>query len=515
MARFASGSGQAGSGVGADFAGSQLLQAKAGPEAINTGDLVALAGMPKQLWPVESADHAAVAGAGQAVFPATLVNPYPGDNYQRRKVAVDPTDKSIFYAEGHVTGSCGCKVWRFSATGQLIGSVVLDATAGASTRVMISRLSDGNYVVVWYNVPSPYKLFFAILSPLLHTLVPKTEIATAGTNPSLNADMVPLSGGGFAVAWAHSNVGNYVAIYGNDGTEISAPALVAGAPINNSGNVNGPHFKLAQLSNGNIFVGWADVSQANKLALAIYDTAGASVVGYTTIAGSKSASNGGGRGFPEISVMGDHLCFVGEAGTAHILDNNGVQQGASIPLEQWGARVVNDGTSFLLLSEQTFGSNIELRRIATDGSIQRLDVLEGSFTVAGDLILERGRLLLSAKYLISFGEGDVPYLENTLADPTTTISQTVAGLGDFSFLMAKTNGEIEVIKYDDTSILGVSRTQVAANSDGTLVEVLAGPGGVKTNEFTGTIGKSFDHTGATPSGNKGILYGNSVKLEGV
>ena len=489
---------------------SQILQAKAGPIAIALNDLVALGGYPLGLYPVQTSDYAAVAAAGSSPVALTTVSSNGTQLETRNRGVADPATGDIFIADTYLPGPVGCQIWKYSSAGALQCSRILDSAATGDTNyVQVRFLANGNLLVFWYNLATPYTLFFAIVDKKLQVVVAKTAIASAATNPQLNADCLPLSGGGFAVVWSHAGVGDYFTIRDNAGAVVYAATLIAGAPTNSSGNGNGPRHKLVELSNGNIFVGINDTSQSDALRYCIFSPTGTVVKAYTTLAGSGSSA----IYYPEVSVLPGYVLFA-HGGNAYVLNNAGTVQGAAIALPTGSVtRVLNDGTYFWALQSS---SGLVMKRIPTTGTGIVTNTLAGFGTITGDVFLERGNFVAfdgANAYVIGVDAAGFP---TRLASNAflASMTQTIGGIGDFCAIGFQV-GKFQITKFLNASIIGVAQTAVAAGNTGTLVTISAGAGGYITNEIKGTPGKAYDHSGAPIVGNKGALYLNSATLKGI
>lgn len=489
--------------------GSQVLAAKAGNFAIKKNDLVVLRGSPARVFPAETSDYAAVAAAGSSAVALTTVSSIGTQFETRNRGVVDPATGDIFIADTYLTGPVGCQIWKYNSAGTLQRSLILDsATTGNTNYVQIRFLANGNLLVFWCNVATPYTLFFAIVDKNLQVVVAKTTIASAATNPQLNADCLPLSGGGFAVVWSHAGVGDYFTIRDNAGAVVYAATLIAGAPTNSSGNSNGPRHKLAELSNGNIFVGINDTNDpSNGLRYTIFSPTGAIVKAFTTINASGSGA------YPEIAVMPGFVLLSNNA-NAYVLNNAGTIQGGAVALTSGSTtRVVTDGSYFWVFQS---ASGLVMKRIPTTGTNIITNTLAGFGTITGDVFIERGTFVAfdgANSYVISVDAAGFPTL---LASNVflASMMQTIGAIGDFCAIGFQV-GKFQITKYLSASIFGVSQSDIPAGNEGALVTVIAGIGGYPTNSIKGSVGKAFDHTGASIVGNKGAMYLDSVLLKGL
>ena len=499
--------------------GSQVLRAKAGPIAINPNDVVALGGFPVGLYPVQVSDYAAVGQAGNSAVALTTYSSFgTSQTTTRNQIYVDPANGDFFIADAYLSGTTGCQIWKYNSAGTLLGSQILDtSTAGSANSVQMAVLSNGNLVVLWANVNLPYSLYFSVLDKSLNFVVTKTKIADAGVNPSSNPHLISLTAGGFAVTFCTAAVGSYITIRDSAGNVVKAPTLIPGIAVPSSGDVSGPRFKMAQLSNGNIAVAVLNTSAANQLQYCIYDVTGNSVFGYTTlVSGTGSGSN---NGFPEISVMPGYFCLANAGAKIYVVNNAGAIQGGAITSSPsnsgFGSVLINDGTYFWFGTFESSGNaGFWLSRISLAGVIVSTKTTAGDgckdmfFDRAGALIMCSG----SNAYVFQINPNGTPSLMSSA--PFTMANQVVGNIGDFCAIGLQP-GKFNIVKYLSASLLGISLKAVAANSAGTLVEVNAGPGGFITNEIRGSIAKAYDHSAVPIAGNKGSLYLHSITLKGI
>lgn len=485
------------------FTNGAALQADAGPVAIAQNDLVVLGGVLAQLYPVQVSDYAAVAAAGSSAVALTTVSANGAQFETRNRAVVDPADGSVYVADTYLNVATGCQVWKYSVSGGLLRNLILDSGA-INNYVQIHRLANGNLLVFWNNISTPYTQYFAILDTNLNIIVAKTAIANANVNPQPCGHMTPLSGGGFAFAYAVASVGIYFTIRANNGAVVYGPTLIAGAPNPNSGASSGPRFKLAQLSDGNIFIGINDSQQADGIRYCIFTPAGVVVKAYTTIAGSGSSAS-----YPELSILPGYVCIA--ANKAYVLNNAGTLQGGSTSTAGAQVRVINDGTYFWLFH---YSSGLVMSRIPTSGAGIVVNTLAGPTGLNGDVFIERGVFVAfdgANAYVISGDAAGAPSLLTSCAFPAV---QTIGAVGDFCAIGLQV-GKFQITKYMNASIFGIAQTAVAADNAGTPITVNEGPGGYITSPIKGSVGKAFDHSSATIVGNKGAMFPTSTALKGI
>lgn len=498
----------------------QTLRMKAGAAAIARNDLVLLGGLPPQLYPVQTSDYAVVAAAGAAAVAATTYTGFPSNAETRERAVIDPDTSDIFIADSHRSAapSGGCTIWKYNALGALLRTVELDGDASTTTTSQIARLTNGNLLVVWRYIGAPYSIFFAILDKNLAIVVPKTTLATVSTNPQAKIHAVAIAGGGFAFAYAHANVGSYFGVRDASGAAVYGPTLIAGAPTNASTNDAGPRFRLAVLSNGNIFVGIHDTyfSGGDGARYCIFTPTGGVVKGYTALTGYGNSYTGNDVP-PEIDVLNGFVCMAIPSQRFYVFNNAGTLQGAPAQVMQGNntVRVKSDGTQFWVFSGS--GSAAQVSRVQTSGAYVT-SALPGVLGVNADVIYDRGQWAIfynSTYYILAFDANVLPsVLQSGTFGTLGTSLQVIGGIGDFCALSVA-SGKFQIVKLLNASIVGIAQNDVAAGNAGTLVSVNPGAGAYPTNECKGNQGKTFDHSAAPIAGNKGALFLNSVSLKGI
>jgi hypothetical protein len=493
----------------------QTLQAPAGPLAINQNDLVVLAGSPPQLYSAQVLDYVAAVTAGAAVVASTTYSSNgAGSAVHRNQVAVNPADGSIFILDSYQATLAGQTVWRYSQSGALVGSVVLDSNASSLTSSQIVQLAGGNFACFWAYANAG--LYYAIIDANLNIIVPKTFIATVGSNPGPVPFLLALVGGGFAITYtvAGSPGGLYLVIYRADGSQVSGPTSIPGMAPQNSASNAGIGTRMAQLSNGNIAIAILD-GGTKIMGYVIYSVVGAAVVAYTALTGATASQ---GSGYPEISVLPNgYFCVSVGTGNpttvaAYVMNNAGQLQGAPFTLvggNQQG-RLINDGTNFWLFYYT--GSSTACVKIPVTGT----NMVSTTLPVTGlqDAIYERGMFIVTNGSLASVFA--VTQMGTLVLIGTAAFASTVqskAGIGDFC-IIGLTGGKFNITKYLSATIFGLASTAVAAGNAGQLVQFNPGPGSYPSNPLSGSPAKAFDHSAAVVIGNKGTLFNNAVALKG-
>jgi hypothetical protein len=493
------------------------IQGNAGATAINQNDLLQLTASGN-LYPVQKSDYAAIGNAATIVA-NTTASSYLA-NSSAKKDVVGTGDGGIIVAVPNSTSSVGILLQKYSASGALITSLVLDSTAQSLFSPCLQNLSNGSVAVAYSLQGNTIK--YAVLNQNLGIVAPVTTITTGASAYIDLIDVIPLSGGGFAVAYAMPT-GMFLAVYSNAGTVVSAGALISGSPTaGSSTQILTP--KMAQLSNGNIVIAIFSSQAGLVLGHAIYTAAGAMVLSYTVLDNASAASTSGVYR-PQVSVLNGYYCVAmldSHNAVAYVLNNNGVLQGGAYSsantsvddVHSLKCGLANDGTAFWFV--QT-GGQITYIPVTGTGFIASTATLptEIGAYIEGENLVVGGS---SDTYIFKISAGAVS-LYSTV---TNTLGSwvTVMPIGDFSYcLYSGDTGSSTIVfttqKYMNSAIVGISQSSVAAGNAGTLVPYSMGPGGYPCNAINGTVGKGFDHSATAIIGNKGTLLGNSAALQGI
>ncbi len=493
------------------------LSGKAGSLAINANDLLLL-NQQGQLYSANVSDYAAVGNSGVAIIAATTVNAASVAISARKEVFINPLDASIFIV---APSSGGLSIYKYSSAGTLLESLLIDISSTGN--VIVSQLSNGNLVIGWGADTG--SLVFTITDVNLSIIVTKVTVVAASLLGQA-FDLIPLSGGGFAISYGLST-GVYSAIYTNAGGVTYAPTLIAGTPT------AGMAVKMAQLSNGNIAIAINSSVASNAIGHAIMSVTGTSVLAYTAL----SATTGTAYFYPEIQIVNGFYCVAGWAGAtaatcvAYVLNNAGVLQGAPYSIAASGItlsslyKLLSDGTNFEFLCRSGTSQAIAFIPITGTGYVTTtLAALAGAPIDA--FFDNRGFLVYS--------EGSATWVLEVLASGVVMLLYSLTamtGLGTFNYITVKPTGDFSLLilildatagatifgvqKYMNTAIVGVAQSTIAAGNAGTNVSYSMGPGGYPCNQVLGTVGKGFDHSATNIVGNKGTMLGGGISLKGI
>lgn len=496
--------------------GGASLTGLAGAEAINANDLLELT-QDGSLIPVKISDYAAIANAGQLVAPTT-VQAYSLSG-SVKKEAFACSDGTFIFVTPSSTSNTVPIVSKYSASGALLASYTLDTTNSPVYAPCIQQLSNGNLVVAWLLLATgPNTVRFAVLSPNLAVIVAPVTVTTVADAYSYSLDMISLAAGGFALSYCMPT-GVFLAIYGNNGAVVSAGTLVSGSPAAGSSTAK-LAVQTAQLSNGNIAIAINSQHAGYALGHAIYTNAGAMVLAYTVL---DSATSAGGQ-LPKISALPGYYCcgiLDGTNAFAVVLNNAGVIQGApfTVPdtnvdsVNTQAGKLLNNGTNFWYI----LGTMIIFIPVAGAGFIT--NTLTVSPGADFDAFIESSEIVVgipSNVYVFKTTSQGAVSLSASIADTVIAWVKMVS-FGDKAFAKCSvdTNCIFTIKKYENTAIVGISQTTVAANNAGTVVNYSMGTGGYSCNAIGGTVGKGFDHSASNIIGNKGTILGNSVALAGI
>ena len=487
-----------------DFAGPnpRNLQAAVGASTISANDLVVI-NSHGQLASVQVSNYAASANAGSTPLPLTTLSPTNGliGGLTGKEITVSPTG-DVYAIYPNLASDCGVELVKLNAAGTQKSSFTLDGSSLTQPQSpQVQLLADGNILATWFS--NSTGLNFAILDSSLNELAGPTQIAAAAAVGTALYDTIPLSGGGFAVAFPTS-AGLSLGIYGNLGNVVSAVAAVSGAPAASA-------VRLAQISNGNIAMAITSAAASKVFGQAIYSATGALVLAYTVLNSGTSTS-----GYPTIvSISGFYACAFNASSPCEcfVFNNAGVVQGGAYS-GSGASKLLTDGSIILFAI-----TGVGVVLIPTTGTGY---VVNSITSLTTSVVLDRGFLVYIA------GSSLISYIYNlttgALSKPTTTSASsngTVVAAGDFCLAVYQVGNPITVVvqKYIDASVFGVAQATVAAGNAGALLLVNHGGGfgknGFTTNPIGGTVGLSFDHSGANVVGNKGTMFPNSAALEGI
>jgi hypothetical protein len=527
----------------------------AGKFQVRAGALLALndgiqLGVDGKGYPIKTTDYSVVTNCtpgtpitstatGQIVAETTLGGTAPLAIH-RQAVALD-SDGSIF-AVGTNSTTNGVKVYKYSPTGALLKSAVVDTTASLTNCVSIGILSNGNIVVAYIVGQDPAPAKFAILTPNLQPVVAATLIGNAaGSGLGFSygwqlSNLVTLDNGGFAVCYqaAAPVTSQMLSIYDNAGAAVYNAAVKTW-----TGVTNPVYTRIAKLSDGNIVIACRSMFTTSAgMWHGIFSPVGAPVLAMALINAGVVTNNA----MISISVGANFYSLARyENGNvvAYVYSNAGALQGApftaatTTPANSNQIKLLWDGTQFLFLWQNSNGSLMQFTKLPTAGAgytTYDITATTSQYNSYIDAFYENGIIVG-----VSQGVGAARpfvwsvYVEtgtlvadavNLFGSTPTTLGSThavIAG-GDFSFICLYDYGSTAALnlfvgKYGNTSIIGAALAAAGVN---TLVSVGQGTGAYAINQLRGSPSRSFDHTsGANIYGNKGAILRNGLVLRGM
>lgn len=472
-------------------------------------------------YPCAVSDYAAVGAAGTLILPAATIGSF----------GFVPTANSGFPscvgADGSVyvlvngSGSGGsCAIAKFSPAGQLLGITSAGLTLGTTINTgMVGLLSNGNIFCVASGTGAGGSngTSFAIITPGLAVVTSAVAVANNSNTVAINASAVAMAGGGFAIACSIVAGTVQLAIYDNNGTNLSATSAIMG------GSTPGFSVAVAQLSNGNLIM----TAGAGDAALhyAIYTTGGVIVGTQVTSGVSHHDPN-----TVSISVLPGFFAIttpdVSNQYHLEVYSNVAVLQGSTYTAPIAGAAagflglnvLVNDGAAFWLVYSVTGGS---LTKITTGGIATVYNTGNGfsaSYTHFSCAYDGLGNIVICA----SFAANGAQYIAfNTvlgtgLSGPTaiagtfTTVPTVAVSLGDGVFMFYGGTGGAcygTILKAVGTAILG---SAAVAAAQGTVFPVNNGPGTCTITQLKGSVFKGF----ASTANGGGYINGTVVAQRG-
>lgn len=520
-----------------DFLGVQNAVGLKTGEAVTLGDLGEI-GPDGLVYAGKTTDYAVKPNNGDQCIAQTSVIAAYLEAYKRQPV-FQGDDGSIFLLAPNATSPSGLKIVRYTATDTLISSQTLDSIANKCNGVRLFKLSNGNLCAVW-ETESSVALKFAIVDQLLNVVVAATTIDTVQNSSSI-FDAIPLSGGGFSVAWENAaNPENLrFATYSNAGAVVLAATTAMTWTVASSMAIV---VSLVQcVTSGNVaitatynFTG-GTTSQGLDYKI-INPTTGATVKAQTNLS-TATATLGL---YTEMVAIAGFFAITWPDGSAQkgwVFNEAGTQQGSTYSAStsssnQRRFKLVTDATYFYILWDESGSSKKRLTRLASTGgaSATVIDIETGVYNWNIDAFYERGYIVYTAqnpssaaqaKYgAITTGNMAIATAGTAFGTAPATTNGTYPAVipsGDFSFLYASDQNNVAATvfygaKYANTSIAGVIGASVAS---GVVTPVNVVAGAYQINAMKGSVSKAFDMTtGANIPGNKGVLFPNGTVLKG-
>lgn len=497
-------------------------------EALTRKDPVYLDGLSGKGFKCDTTDYAAVgaltygtaqttAGTGMIVAQTSIIA--DRINAYARQAVVRNSSGHIFTAAGY-SGANGVTLTKFSATGQVLGSVNVDTAAATSRNHHVLELSNGNIAVI------------AIINGELRYAIYDTNLTVVKALTSIDASAkfyfsaCALSGGGFAIVYQVSAtplLSNLVT-YNNSGDAVLATTNV----WTRTGTTGDQYHKIAQLSDGNLAYAISSVNTVSSIGLyhGVTNTSGTIVAAFAALSAVSAAW------YPELSIMTGYYAISRPDGTdqkGFVLSNAGALQGAEFSAATTAGnagnktKLVNDGTAFYLIWHRNSDSKCMLSKLPTTGTGYTTAIITTSTTQYDsflDAFCENGYICAASTFATNTAptmwviDITAMALVNTSGTTFGSVPGTTGGSylrlisgGDRAFIAmydhSTTAGTFLCIgKWAQTAVLGVAATTVAADASVAL-NTLAGC--YEMNAIVGSASKAFDMTTNALVGNKGTL----------
>lgn len=493
-----------------------------------------------QAYTIQGTDTAAKNAVGALIAETVLdAGNLTVSTSQRLAQIQHPVSKDMYQVAPISGGAVGLTIYRYNTAGILLGSALIDTISPAATNTdaVIGWLSNGNLFA--YSGLTNNCTRFTIFDKNLNVVVATTTV-TGVPNANGYWDAFPLVGGGFAITYVDNANNQRYGIFNNDGTVNLAQATL----VTWTGASNSVVSRVRQLSNSNLVFGFTSkYATTVGLYYAVLTLAGATVVALTQFA------SGTPSGWLELAVVGAFFALAYHTTTTTVIkiavfNNAGVQQGttlsrtntgtpANTPIIKLLADTVN--TQFIYIdSLSTSATATNILSISTAGVSTVLTtgitVVSGGGGNSVDAFIDRNRVVLtnnvglSATTVFSYAvfnlaTGKIDKNSTTFGSTQTSgnAGQSIMAIGDFCFaaLYAQTTTTQQcftAIKYAASSIIGAAFTTILANAVG---YVRSGAGTFNINQIGGQPGITFDHSAATPHGNKGSISSFSLNLSGI
>lgn len=508
-------------------------------ENVATNDLLYLCGTSGKGFRAETTNYAAV---GAMAYGTAQTNEATGQIVAQTSIIAALTsadagqavlqnqDNSIFTLSAY-NGNNGAKLTKFSAVGELIGSVDVDTTLTQSRCHKIMELGNGNIAVAFVIAGSPGTLKFAIYNNYLEEIKALTTIAsiyTAGTHPFFDA--VALSGGGLSVVYHDSGspLESRLVTYDNAGIAV----LAATAVWTRTGTASTQCHAMVQLSNGNLAIAVSSNNGVSSFGLyyLVCTTAGVSVFAPTLLDTTLT-----GQLIPSIVSSGTGYFAIGRANAtnqkAWVFNNAGAIQGSGFSAAT-GVGTFNNktqllwsGTDFYLIWHRSSDTKCVLTKLPVTGSGYATNIITTITTQYNFYI----SAFCKDDYIVAMSESGNSNVAPTLwvvdittmrlvVDVGTTFGALPGGTssgdkpklidaGDRAFIamydyISTAGTNLCIGKWAATTVLGVSTDNAVKNS---VVAVANAKGTYRINKIHGSANKAFDMTSNAMVGGKGAM----------
>ncbi|MBX9742730.1 MAG: PT domain-containing protein, partial [Chthoniobacterales bacterium] len=190
---------------------------------------------------------------------------------------------------------------RYDSSGNAIGTSefqISTLTTGNNYIPTVSALSDGGYVVTWWNGVSPNQIYGRRYDSSGNAIgSSEFQISTLTTGHNQRPIVTALSGGGYVVIWqSDASPGQiYGRRYDSSGNAIGSSEFQISTLT--TGNNQSP--SVAALSDGGFVVTWRNDAAPSKIYGRRYDSSG-NAIGSAEF---QINTNAGGNGYPSIAVL--------------------------------------------------------------------------------------------------------------------------------------------------------------------------------------------------------------------
>lgn len=501
--------------------------------ALEKDDLVQMASTGK-VYPVSNGDIGKVTAMSSAIFAETTVISQRVNHMGWRPAILRLADGCYLIVINY-SGTTGCRVRKYSATGTLLATLDLDTTLASSSDFQIVLLSNGSFAIAW-SADFPRYAHYAVISSSL-TVVKAMQTGNYYTAGSDQFVICPLSAGGFVIAWGDYNTSaNYFQVFDNSGNSV-----LANTQFGTRSTSGGSSSIVAQLSNGNLVLVRTGGTAGDNTKYAIRTIAGAVVKAETQIDTTSVANQG-----VFICVGTGYFVIYSQTGI-RVFDNAGTQQGTTFAGSIGNgssnkAQILWDGTDFYVIYATAGSSVIQVNVLKLPVTGYANATLYQPYTVSGSASATTANIDAFWTNSGDIGIVTLPYnvdqvparavvsKAGAVVFPATGFGTTPGanqgeclkafepnipfGFGCMWEQGATSSTKMMVVKNAETSILGVAQASAAV---GDLAQIATAAGVYKVNPLTlSTSPLAFDHTtGTVVPGNKGTMLTNSVILRGI
>jgi hypothetical protein len=344
--------------------------------------------------------------------------------------------------------------------------------------------------------------------------------------------MIPLSGGGYALAYARGTPAQIrFAIYSNTGTAVRTPVT----PYTVGSGTPDPQIRLAQFSGGNVLLAFRFDVAGDFVRTAVYSSTGAVVQAATLYAPMNTLLDAPSA----VTIGGNTACLAwaaNDTGFAGIVNSSGAVVGTTFSIaSNYHLPIVGfDGTNFKVLSLNSTNLTARMTTFSTAGaaaSATTVDNDRSPFGTAPIPALNIEWSYLVGEFLMHWGatgsggysrltrvKDDASFEEVAILNASSVTQQMhpplplMPGVALVTYNGASEQWSFVVKRWRSAAIQGVALANATRGAD---VVVSALTGFLPTNEVVCPRPVAFNHNATSILGQRGTLFSKSVALRGL